>query len=139
LEAAKILSVFSLATKEQRKENFENYWEFTQQHGGELFEDDKDLAKKRARLKYFQDTPVKLRKPLVDPDAFYRNYVNMKDDPRSLDRMTLMLTDMYKFARHEWMPLDPVKEWIYEQFPKFPGFLMDTPAFVMERQINSSL
>jgi hypothetical protein len=77
LEAAKFLSVFSPATKEQRKENFENYWEFTQQHGGELFEDDKDLAKKRARLKYFQDTPVKLRKPLVDPDAFYRNYVNM--------------------------------------------------------------
>jgi hypothetical protein len=66
LEAAKILSVFSPATQEQRKENFENYWEFTQQHGGELFEDDKALAKKRARLRYFQDNLVKLRKPLVD-------------------------------------------------------------------------
>jgi hypothetical protein len=32
----------------------------------------------------------------------------------------------------EWVPLSPVKEWIYEQFPKFPGFLMDTPAFVTE-------
>ncbi|MGZ8186537.1 MAG: hypothetical protein ACXWTL_08840 [Methylobacter sp.] len=133
MEAAKFLSVSSSATKEQRKENFENYWEFTQQHGGEPFEDDKDLAKKRARLKYFQDNPVKLRKSLADPDAFYRNYVNMKDDPKSLDRMTLMLMGMYKFARHEWMPLYPVKEWIYEQFSKFPGFLMDTPAFVTER------
>jgi hypothetical protein len=32
----------------------------------------------------------------------------------------------------EWVPLTPFKEWIYEQFPKFPGFLMDTPAFVTE-------
>ena len=51
--ASKYLSIFTPATGEQRKANFENYWEFTQQHGGELFEDDKDLAKKRARLKHF--------------------------------------------------------------------------------------
>lgn len=57
-------SVFSPATAKEREENFKDYWEFTQQHGGELFEDEKDLAKKRARLKYFQDNPVKLRKPL---------------------------------------------------------------------------
>ncbi|MDP1615442.1 MAG: hypothetical protein Q8L68_06565 [Methylococcales bacterium] len=184
MTSAKYLSVFSPATKQERKENFENYWEFTQQHGGELIEDDRDLAKKRARLQYFKDNPVKLRTPLADPDAFYRNYIEMKDDPKSLDRMTLMLTGMYKFARHEWVgikgawdvvpdmanshavedkisrvhlaeefchwrlfdemlrtcgleqiewvPLSPVKEWIYEQFPKFPGFLMDTPAFVTE-------
>ncbi|MCK5478417.1 MAG: hypothetical protein KAI44_05840 [Methylococcales bacterium] len=180
----KFLSVFTPATAEQRKENFEDYWEFTQQHGGELYEDDKDLAKKRARLKHFQDNPVKLRTPLADPEVFYRNYVEMKDDPKSLDRMTLMLTGIYKFARHEWVgikgawdavpdmanshtiedkisrvhlaeefchvrlfdemlrtcgldkvewvPLGPIKEKIYEQFPKFPGFLMDTPAFVTE-------
>ncbi len=143
-----------------------------------------DLAKKRARLKHFQDNPVKLRKPLVDPEAFYRNYIDMQDDPKSLDRMTLMLTGIYKFARHEWVgikgawdavpdmanshtvedkisrvhlaeefchvrlfdemlrtcgldkvewvPLGPIKEKIYEQFPKLPGFLMDTPAFVTE-------
>jgi len=182
--STKYLSVFSPATEQQRKENFESYWEFTQQHGGELLEQDKDLAKKRDRLKHFQDNPVKLRKPLADPDAFYRNYVDMQDDPKSLDRMTLMLTGMYKFARHEWVgikgawdvvpdmanshaledkisrvhlaeefchvrlfdemlktcgldkvewvPLGPVKEKIYEQFPKLPGFLMDTPAFVTE-------
>lgn len=182
--STKYLSVFSPATEQQRKENFASYWEFTQQHGGELLEQDKDLAKKRDRLKHFQDNPVKLRKPLADPDAFYRNYVDMQDDPKSLDRMTLMLTGMYKFARHEWVgikgawdvvpdmanshaledkisrvhlaeefchvrlfdemlktcgldkvewvPLGPVKEKIYEQFPKLPGFLMDTPAFVTE-------
>ena len=184
MTVAKYLSIFSPASKQQRQENFENYWQFTQQHGGELFEDDRDLAKKRARLRHFQDNPVKLRQPLAAPDAFYRNYVEMKDDPKSLDRMTLMLTGMYKFARHEWVgikgawdsvpdmansytvedkisrvhlaeefchvrlfdemlrtcgldkvewvPLGPIKEKIYEQFPKFPGLLMDSPAFVTE-------
>ncbi len=96
MTAAKYLSIFSPASRQQRQENFENYWQFTQQHGGELFEDDRDLAKKRATLKHFQDNPVKLRQPLAAPDAFYRNYVEMKDDPKSLDRMTLMLTGMYK-------------------------------------------
>jgi hypothetical protein len=184
MQSAKFLSVFSPATKQQRQENFENYWAFTQQHGGELFEADKDLAKKRARLQYFKENPVALRTPLADPEAFYRNCVEMQDDPKSLDRMTLMLTGMYKFARHEWVgikgawdvvpdmanshtvedkisrihlaeefchwrlfdemlrtcgldkvewvPLSPWKEWIYEQFPKLPGFLMDAPAFVTE-------
>jgi hypothetical protein len=184
MASAKYLSVFSPATQQERKENFDNYWEFTQQHGGELLEDEKDLAKKRAKLKYFQDNPVKLRQPLSDSDAFYRNYIDMQDDPNSLDRMTLMLTGIYKFARHEWVgikgawdavpdmanshtvedkisrvhlaeefchvrlfdemlrtcgldkvewvPLGPIKEKIYEQFPRLPGFLMDTPAFVTE-------
>jgi len=184
MNSGKYLSVFTLATAQQRKENFDDYWNFTQHHGGELFEAEKDLAKKRARLKYFKDNPVKLRKPLTDPDAFYRNYVEMKDDPKSLDRMTLMLTGMYKFARHEWVgikgawdvvpdmanshtvedkisrvhlaeefchwrlfdemlrtcgldqvewkPLSAWKEWVYEQFPKVPGILMDPPAFVTE-------
>jgi hypothetical protein len=184
MTSGKYLSVFTLATEQQRKENFEDYWRFTQQHGGELYEAEQDLAKKRAKLKYFKDNPVKLHKPLVDPDAFYRNYIEMKDDPKSLDRLTLMLTGMYKFARHEWvgikgawdvvpdmanshsledkisrihlaeefchwrlfdemlrtcgldkvewMPLSPWKEWVYEQFPKVPGFLMDTPAFITE-------
>jgi hypothetical protein len=173
-----------LATEQQRKDNFEDYWSFTQQHGGELLEAEKDLAKKRAKLKFFKDNPVKLRKPLADPETFYRNYIEMKDDPKKLDRMTLMLTGMYKFARHEWVgikgawdvvpnmanshsiedkisrvhlaeefchwrlfdemlrtcgldkvewvPLTPWKEWVYEQFPKVPGILMDAPAFVTE-------
>ncbi len=181
---AKYRSIFSSSTAQQRKENFDNYWEFTQQHGGELLEDDKDLAIKRARLQYFQDNPVKLRQPLANPEAFYRNYVEMQDKSESLDKMTLMLTGIYKFARHEWVgikgawdvvpnmanshsiedkisrihlaeefchvrlfdemlktvgldkvewvPLSPWKEKVYEQFPKFPGFLMDTPAFVTE-------
>ncbi len=184
MNPVKYLSVFSPASQQERKENFESYWEFTQQHGGELFEEDRDLAKKRAKLQYFKDNPVNLRVPLADPGAFYRNYVEMQDDPKSLDRMTLMLTGMYKFARHEWVgikgawdvvpdmanshtvedkisrvhlaeefchwrlfdemlrtcglkevewvPLEPFKEWIYEQFPKLPGFLMDAPAFVTE-------
>lgn len=182
--SAKYRSVFLPASRQERKENFEHYWQFTQQHSGELFEEEKDLAKKRDILKHFQDNPVQLRRPLADPDAFYRNYVDMQDDPKSLDRMTLMLTSIYKFARHEWVgikgawdampdmanlqtvedrisrvhlaeefchvrlfhemlctcgldqvewvPLSPVKEKIYEQFPKFPAFLMNAPAFVTE-------
>jgi len=184
MSSGKYLSVFSPATEEQRKVNFEDYWVFTQKHGGELFEQDKDLAIKRARLKHFQDNPVKLQNTEVNEEAFYRNYVDMQDDTKSLDPLTLMLTGMYKFARHEWVgikgawdsvpdmanshsiedkisrvhlaeefchvrlfdemlktmgldkvewvPLGPLKEKIYEQFPKFPGFLMDTPAFVTE-------
>lgn len=180
----KFLSIFTPATQQQRQENFADYWEFTQNHGGELYEAEKDLAKKRAKLEYFKNNPVQLRKPLAEPESFYRNYIELKDDIKSLDRMTLMLTGMYKFARHEWVgikgawdvvpdmanshsvedkisrvhlaeefchwrlfdemlhtcgldkvewvPLTPVKEWIYEQFPKVPGLLMDPPAFVTE-------
>ncbi|MDD1607011.1 MAG: hypothetical protein LUQ18_00580, partial [Methylococcaceae bacterium] len=130
------------------------------------------------------DNPVKLRTPLANPEVFYRNYITMVDDPKSLDRMTLMLTGIYKFARHEWVgikgawnvapsmadcrtledkisrihlaeefchvrlfeemlktcgldkvewvPLSPWKEKVYEFFPKIPGFLLDSPAFVTE-------
>jgi hypothetical protein len=182
--SGKYLSIFSPASRQQRQENFENYWQFSQQNNGELFEYDKDLFNKRARLKHFQSNPVQLRRPLPSPEAFYRNYVTMEDDPASLDRMTLMLTGMYKFARHEWVgikgaweagpdmahshrledkisrvhlaeefchvrlfdemlrtcgldkvqwvPLTPLKEKIYEQFPKFPEFLIAPPAFVTE-------
>lgn len=184
MRSEKYLSVFSSASKQQRQENFENYWLFSQRNSGELFEEDKDLSEKRARLRYFQDNPVKLRRPLANPDAFYRNYVKMQDNPASLDRMTLMLTGMYKFARHEWsgingawefapdmansytlqnkisrvhlaeefchvrlfhemlvtcgldgvewVPLGPVKKKIYEQFPKLPAYLINSPAFVTE-------
>jgi hypothetical protein len=100
---AKYRSIFTVATDQQRKENFDDYWIFTQQHSGELLEEEKDLLKKRAKLQYFQDNPVKLRTPLANPEAFYRNYITMVDDPNSLDKMTLMLTGIYKFARHEWV------------------------------------
>ncbi len=184
MSTAKYRSIFTASTDQQRKENFEDYWIFTQQHGGELLEEEKDLLKKRTRLQYFQNNPVKLRIPLANPEAFYRNYITMVDDPQSLDRMTLMLTGIYKFARHEWVgikgawnvtpdmaqsrtiedkisrvhlaeefchvrlfeemlrtcgldkvewvPLSPWKEKVYELFPKIPGFLLDTPAFVTE-------
>jgi hypothetical protein len=103
MSTAKYRSIFTPSTEQQRQENFDDYWVFTQQHGGELFEEDRDLLKKRARLQYFQDNPVRLRTPLANPESFYRNYVTMVDDPESLDHMTLMLTGIYKFARHEWV------------------------------------
>jgi hypothetical protein len=103
MSTAKYRSIFTDATAQQRQQNFDDYWVFTQQHGGELLEAEKDLRKKRERLRYFQDHPVRLRQPLANPEAFYRNYVDMVDDPKSLDRMTLLLTGIYKFARHEWV------------------------------------
>lgn len=100
---SKYLSVFSPASWQQRQENFQDYWQFSQRHSGELFEHDQDLLEKRTRLRYFQNNPVKMRHPLADPSAFYRNYVKLQDNPARLDRMTLMLTCLYKFARHEWV------------------------------------
>ena len=99
----KYQSIFSPSTAEQRRQNFESYWVFTTRHAGQLLEEDKDLTNKRARLKFFQDNPVRSRMPLADPQRFYRNYKRLVDDPSSLDRKTLLLTCIYKFARHEWM------------------------------------
>ena len=96
-------SIFSPCNSQQRRENFESYWKFTQGHGGAILEDQKDLTRKRDLLKSFQDNPVRSRLPLPDPELFYRNYVKMKDDPKTLDRKTLLLTCIYKFARHEWV------------------------------------
>jgi hypothetical protein len=52
-----------------------------------------------------------------DPASFYRNHVTMQDDPRRLDRKTLLLTFLYKFARHEyvgisaaWGRTEPISE-----------------------------
>lgn len=96
-------SIFSPSTSEQRRENFESYWEFTQRHGGNILEPEKDLTKKKALLRHFQEHPVRSRQPLASPELFYRNYVTMQDDPKSMDRKTLLLTCIYKFARHEWV------------------------------------
>lgn len=96
-------SVFTDANEQQRKDNFDDYWLFTQNHTGELFEQEKDLSNKKSRLEYFQNNPVRLRKPMPDQQAFYRNYVELVDDPVSLDRLTLLLCAIYKFARHEWV------------------------------------
>lgn len=103
MSTANYRSIFSPSSAQQRQENFVTYWEFTQQHGGELLEAEQDLMKKRAKLQWFKDNPVQLRTPIANPDAFYRNYIEMHDDPHTLDRMTLMLTSIYKFARHEWV------------------------------------
>jgi hypothetical protein len=60
-------------------------------------------VKKREILAGFQARPVRSRQPLTDPARFYRNHVIMQDDPRTLDRETLLLTFLYKFARHEYV------------------------------------
>ena len=96
-------SIFTSATRRQRSANFEAYWKYCLDHDGQLFRDRKDLEKKRELLAAFQARPVRSRRPLPDPARFYRNCVIMRDDPRTLDRRTLLLTFLYKFARHEYV------------------------------------
>ena len=96
-------SIFSPSTREERDRNFETYWRYTQIHDGDILEGEKDLMKKRELIHGFQERAVRSRQPLEHPEVFYRNYIHMKDDPRTLDRKTLLLTCIYKFARHEWV------------------------------------
>jgi hypothetical protein len=96
-------SIFTPSTPEERAENFESYWAFTQHHDGAILEERRELTRKNELLAGFQKNPVRSRKPLSDPEVFYRNYVHMKDDPSTFDRKTLLLTFLYKFARHEWV------------------------------------
>lgn len=96
-------SIFASSTAAEREENFRAYFEFLRGQSGELLEDEKDLATKRGRPMTLQGAPVRSRQPLSDPEAFYRNYVVSRDPPESLDRKTLLLICIYKFARHEWV------------------------------------
>src|SRR4029453_14632152 len=98
-------SIFSPATSREREENFESYWLYQQRRDGEILEDAKDLSEEGGGPARFQANPVRTRRPV--PEAFPRNYVTMRDDPRSLDRRTLLLTFLYKFARHEWIGTSP--------------------------------
>jgi hypothetical protein len=102
-QARRYRSIFTPATRRQRLENFESYWLYSQRHDGEILEAEKDLTRKRLTLARFRANPVRSRRPLPDPERFYRNYVRLQDDLESLDRKTLLLTFLYKFARHEWV------------------------------------
>jgi hypothetical protein len=101
-------SIFSPATPRERRDNFENYWGYSQHHAGEILEGEKNLTRKKEALARFQDKSIRTRKPLDKPERFYRNYIKMVDDPRTLDRKTLLLTFLYKFARHEWAGISAV-------------------------------
>ena len=96
-------SIFSPSSRAQRAANFDDYWRYTQAHDGQILEDEKDLAKKKELIAGYRDAPVRSRRPLDDPEKFYRNYVTMTDDPSTLDLKTRLLTFLYKFARHEWV------------------------------------
>jgi hypothetical protein len=96
-------SIFSPASRRDRAANFEAYWAYTVEHDGEILEDQKGLTRKQEILTRFQSNPVRSAHPLPDAERFYRNYVTMQDDPRRLDRKTLLLTFLYKFARHEFV------------------------------------
>ena len=47
-------------------------------------------ASKKKILARFREHAVRSRRPLPAPERFYRNYIVMRDDPRTLDRTTLL-------------------------------------------------
>ena len=96
-------SIFSPSSKQERKENFESYWDFDQVHSGNILESEQNLTIKREKLEHYQAQAVRSKNPLPNPELFYRNYVHLKDDPKTFDQKTLLLTTIYKFARHEWV------------------------------------
>ena len=100
---ARYRSIFTSATRGERHANFEAYWKYCVERDGEVFRAEKELEKKRDVLAGFRAHPVRSHSPLPDPERFYRNCVVMRDDPRALDRTTLLLTFLYKFARHEYV------------------------------------
>lgn len=96
-------SIFTSATRRERIANFQAYWAYSVDHDGAILQLDKDLVKKRDALAEFQAHPVRTHRLLLDPARFHRNHVVMQDDPLTLDRKTLLLTFLYKFARHEYV------------------------------------
>ena len=96
-------SIFTSATRRERIANFEAYWAYSLGHDGAILQGERDLVKKRDTLADFRAHPVRSRRPLPDPRCFHRNHVVMQDDPVTLDRKTLLLTFLYKFARHEYV------------------------------------
>ena len=103
-------SIFSLATVQERQENFAGYWQFIQAKTGALLETARDLAKKRATLHQFQTHAVRTRQPLPQPAAFYRNCLTLADPPATLPLQTLLLTALYKVAWHEWIGISDAWE-----------------------------
>lgn len=102
-EKQKFHSIFSSNTPAERVGNFDQYWDYIQNHCGQINEAEKKLKKKQARLEQFQANKIRSQRPLPNPDLFYRNYVDLKEDPKLFDQKTLLLTCIYKFARHEWV------------------------------------
>lgn len=108
-------TIFAPSTPQERTRNFETYWQYTLKNDGDILEPQKTLALKQEKLINFQNHAVRSRRPLSDPGIFYRNYVHMKDDPKGLDTKTLLLTCIYKFARHEWAGISAA----WETIPSF--------------------
>ena len=82
----RLKSIFTSATPDERARNFESYWAFSSGRDGEILEAEKDLTVKREILARYQANPVRSKKPLPDPELFYRNYVKLVDDPTKIGR-----------------------------------------------------
>src|SRR5262245_44561149 len=99
---ARYRSIFTPSTREEREVNFKSYLAHVEARDGDVIVEDRDLTLRRARRAHIQANPVRARRALPDPARFHRNARRLRDDPRSLDRRTLLMTFLYKFAWHEW-------------------------------------
>src|SRR5262245_13159567 len=96
-------SIFTQSTAEERVANFETYLAYVDALHGALLEAERDLTVKGERRLFFEAHPVRSRRPLADAERFYRNAYALREDPRTFDGPTLLLTFLYKFAWHEWI------------------------------------
>jgi hypothetical protein len=96
-------SIFAPSTPQERAANFETYLAHLRARHGAVIEEERDLTVRRQRRAFFETHPVRSRQPLADPERFYRNAFAMREDPRTLDGPTLLMTFLYKFAWHEWV------------------------------------
>lgn len=108
-------TIFAPSTPKERSNNFESYWQYTLKNDGDILEEEKTLALKHEKLLNFQKNKVRSRRPLDHPERFYKNYIRMTDNPKELDKKTLLLTCIYKFARHEWAGISAA----WETIPSF--------------------
>lgn len=113
-------SIWSPSTPQERAANFESYWAYTRKRDGALLVEARDLEVRRERLAFLAAHPVRSRRPLADPERFYRNALALTDDPRTLDRRTLLFTFLYKFARHEWIGVSAAWEVLPPPRPSEP-------------------
>lgn len=92
---------FRPAAKQVRDENFQDYWKHINATSGTLDESMRDLSIKANRFQDFAASITPLTMSPEDQAWFQRNAMHCRDDLSKADRRLLLLTCLYKFARHE--------------------------------------
>ncbi|MEY2700233.1 MAG: hypothetical protein RIQ52_988 [Pseudomonadota bacterium] len=92
---------FRPAESQVRADNFQSYWTHINTTSGALDEAARDLSIKSARLQDFASSVPHLSLNAEEQAWFERNAMHCQDNLGKADRKLLLLTCIYKFARHE--------------------------------------